>query len=403
MPAVMDDANGSVSRDIKDENNDTDDAMDEGKSTYKSYKKKYRKMRIKFDQKMHDCEDLHHQEAKAFATAKRIAIENDRILDLLMDMNSSAQIPLDKRVDLSMTTPSDLSYPPLDADAAADADEIPAEDRPTKSLKTLVREVPHLGFSQAKDHSPSVVADMEPFAGEPHPPSFLTSDDIDDYLHDIDRRLHSDDLLPTLAPSARTGNSSLPETNPHYLSQTIAVKNPTSVYNWLRKHAPKTFLQDAENTATAGAGDEDTLEAPPTDGRRRRGGARGGGGEGSRGGRGSRGGKRASLAASRAEKAAERAAEKAALAAERAAAMREAADNWEAMQEDEDDDMAVSTPATGRGKRKRASTRGGDDDDGYRPKGSTSRPTKKKRKSEADGTPTVSKRGRKSEPRDRDD
>ncbi|KAL0942414.1 uncharacterized protein CTRU02_200300 [Colletotrichum truncatum] len=402
MPAAMEDANGSVAaRDVKDEHEDSDDGrVGEGKSTYKSWKKKYRKMRITFDQKMHDCEDLHRQESKALATAKRIAIENDRILDLLLDMNTSGQIPLDKRIDISQEPATDATFSPLDVDKLT----IPSDDidQPTKSLKTLLKDVPHSTYTQAKEHSPSVVADMEPFAGEPHPPPFLTADDIDDYLHDVDKRIDADHILPTLAPSARS-NVSLPETNPHALSQSIAMKNPTSVYNWLRKHAPKTFLQDAENTGTAGGADEEnqTVETPQTDGRRRRGGARG---EGSRGGRGSRGGKRASLAASRAEKAAERAAEKAAIAAERAAAMREAADNWGAMDED-DDDAAVSTPVTGRGKRKRAAIKD-DDDGGYRPRGSTGRPTKKKRKSEgADvGTPTVSKRGRKSEAaRERDD
>ncbi|KAF6844900.1 hypothetical protein CMUS01_00697 [Colletotrichum musicola] len=393
MPAAMDDERGSVSaRDIKDEHQDSDDARTvDGKATYKSWKKKYRKMRIKFDQKMHDCEDLHRQESKALATAKRIAIENDRTLELLLDLNASAQIPADKRIDLSLEPSADTPFPPLDIDV----DTIPADtpDRPTKSLRTLLTDVPHSTFSQAKEHSPSVVADMEPFAGETHPPTFLTPDDIDDYIYEIDKRIDPDHLLPTLAPSARS-NVSLPESNPHALSQSIAMKNPTSVYNWLRKHAPKTFLQDAENAANTGPDEDNTVETPQTDGRRRRGGARG---EGSRGGRGSRGGKRASLAASRAEKAAERAAEKAAIAMQRAAAMREAADNWEGMEED-DDDQTFTTPATGRGKRKRASARD-DDDGGYKPRGSTGRPAKKKRKSEGTdvGTPTVSKRGRKSE------
>ncbi|OLN85617.1 INO80 complex subunit 3 [Colletotrichum chlorophyti] len=389
----MSDSNGSVAaNDVKAEGHDSDDGRTgDGKTTYKSWKKKYRKMRITFDQKMHDCEELHRQESQALATAKRIAIENDRILDLLLDMNSSAQIPLDKRVDISQDPPADIPYPAIDVDQVK---EHPLGE-PTKSLKTLLKDVPHFTYSQAKEHSPSVVADMEPFAGHSNPPSFLTTDDIDDYLHDIDRRIDPDNLLPTLAPVART-NAPLPETNPHALSQSIAMKNPTSVYNWLRKHAPKTFLQDAENAAAA-ADDESHHpgETPQTDGRKKRGGARG---EGSRGGRGSRGGKRASLAAVRAEKAAQRAAEKAAAAAERAAALRRDADSYDLSMDDEaeSDGASFATPATSRGKRKRA---GRDDDEGYRPRGSSSRPTKKKRKSEgADvGTPTVSKRGRKSD------
>ena len=44
---------------------------------YKSWKKKYRKMRIVFDKKMEAGEELHKQEAKNTATAKRLAVENE--------------------------------------------------------------------------------------------------------------------------------------------------------------------------------------------------------------------------------------------------------------------------------------------------------------------------------------
>jgi hypothetical protein len=36
-------------------------------------------MRIVFDQKMHECEELHKQEAKAASTVKRLAIENEYV------------------------------------------------------------------------------------------------------------------------------------------------------------------------------------------------------------------------------------------------------------------------------------------------------------------------------------
>jgi hypothetical protein len=51
----------------------------ERKAGYKSWKKKYRKMRILFDQKMHEGEELHKQEAKASATVKRLAVENEYV------------------------------------------------------------------------------------------------------------------------------------------------------------------------------------------------------------------------------------------------------------------------------------------------------------------------------------
>lgn len=44
---------------------------------YKSFKKKYRKMRIAFEHKMLESEDILKQEAKARDTVKRLAIENE--------------------------------------------------------------------------------------------------------------------------------------------------------------------------------------------------------------------------------------------------------------------------------------------------------------------------------------
>lgn len=47
------------------------------KAVYKSYKKKYRKMRIVFEQKMQESEDIVKQETRASATVKRLATENE--------------------------------------------------------------------------------------------------------------------------------------------------------------------------------------------------------------------------------------------------------------------------------------------------------------------------------------
>lgn len=54
-----------------------DTRMADDRPTYRSWKKKYRKMKIKFDQKMHEGEELHKLEQKALATAKRIAVEKE--------------------------------------------------------------------------------------------------------------------------------------------------------------------------------------------------------------------------------------------------------------------------------------------------------------------------------------
>ncbi|KAJ3493909.1 hypothetical protein NLG97_g4422 [Lecanicillium saksenae] len=50
---------------------------------YKSWKKKYRKMRIVFDEKMATGEELHRKEAKTAQTVKRLAVENEYVTDLM--------------------------------------------------------------------------------------------------------------------------------------------------------------------------------------------------------------------------------------------------------------------------------------------------------------------------------
>lgn len=262
-----------------------------------------------------------------------------------------------------MTPPAEPEYPPLEFDERQETD----LNKPTRSLEELLKEVPHMNYAQAKELLPTTVADLEPFDGEAHPASFLTADDIDDYLYELDKQIDEEHMLPTLAPSARPSTTTGLSTSSH----SIALRNPTSVYNWLRKHAPKTFLQDAEQT-TAGDKDDTHHEDTPADTKRKRRSGVGAGATRERGGRGSRGGKRKS-------------------AVDRVSVQN--AETGDASMDDEHE-HTVSTPAPSArgGKRKR------DDDAGYRPKGgSNSRPTKKKRKSVGgDGeatTPTATRGG----------
>ncbi|UKZ75042.1 hypothetical protein TrVFT333_002714 [Trichoderma virens FT-333] len=289
---------------------------------YKSWKKKYRKMRIVFDHKMHECEELHKQEAKAANTVKRLAIENDRLLDLLLEVNNSPQIPSDRRIDLSLKPPSDENALclPMDRDRSKD------KEAAMKKLEQLLSDIPHSTYGSAKETKSSFLADLSTPDGESHPAHFLSADDIDDYI---------------------------------YLT-----KNPTSVTNWLRKHAPKIFLQDGEthgdgDDEAAGAGTGAGAGSSHASARKPRGSAKGERGGSKASGKGKKGGAAARLSA----------------AAERG-------DGDASM--DDDGDFGA-TPVARSSKRKR------DDDSGYKPRGSSSRPTKKKRKSDAEATPTSRK------------
>jgi hypothetical protein len=261
-------------------------------------------------------------------------------LDLLLEINNSPQIPPEKQVDVSLEPPSqaDALVHPLDEEHELH------KETPKKKLEDLVKSVPHSSYSSAKETLPQIVNDLKAVDGETYPADFLSADDIDNYIYEIDMALDPENMLPTLAPRAHPGN--LHQSHPH-------LKNPTSVTNWLRKHAPKIFLQDGE-----AHGDADDAEGGHTGGRKTR------GSRGERGGRASTRGKRVSAAA-------------------RSAA---AADRDVDASMDEDQELA-STPAV-RGKRKRNA----EDDTGYKPRGSSTRPTKKKRKSEAaEGTPSARK------------
>jgi hypothetical protein len=356
-----------------------EESADHRKSGYKSWKKKYRKMRIVFDQKMQEGEDLHRQEDKASATVKRLAVENEygswppllplplskqplsirvtckgnqanvffcsRLLDLLLDINNSAQMPFDKRIDVSLQPVSGAKVVlPLDKKHAT------PKELAIKKLEQLLKDIPHTSYISAKESKPPYINDLAVPGGESFSTSFLSADDIDNYIHDVDSSIDPDTHIPTLAPRAH------PSTNP---IQHAHLKNPTSVTNWLRKHAPKIFLQDGE----AHDGDEEGQSGHHTGGRKTR------GSRGERGGGRARG-KRGSLASRTVDRDRER---------ERGRD-RDRGD-WDASM---DEDADFSTPA-GRGKRKR------DDDPGYRPGGSVGRPVKKKRKSDVDGTPAARK------------
>lgn len=63
--------------DLKHEEGGPDVRMTDAKPTYKSWKKKYRKMRIKFDQLQAQNEELYQLEQKALKKTKQLAIYNE--------------------------------------------------------------------------------------------------------------------------------------------------------------------------------------------------------------------------------------------------------------------------------------------------------------------------------------
>lgn len=223
-----------------------------------------------------------------------------------------------------------------------------------KRLEQLLRDVPHSSYSTAKESHLSCLMDLAANDSDARPANFLSADDIDNYIHSLDIALHPDKRVPTLAPRAHP--AAHPTPHPH-------LKNPTSVTNWLRKHAPKIFLQDTDPAPENAAGDDaDAAPASATNANTTNPSTSASGPSSSRKSR-----PRASTSRKRTSTASRQASDRA---------------DWGGAGPEDDPDLAPP-PSSGRSKRKR------DDDPGYRPGGSSSRPAKKKRKSEADATPSV--------------
>jgi hypothetical protein len=263
-------------------------------------------------------------------------------------VNDSAQIPGHLRIDLSLDVPSVDSLPTLISDIDTDSikcntaegkaiyDSIRAivdakitaklSNKPTKALSSLMTSTPHRHFlssdvaydlSTIPGLSPTEVQDLEFDETRPNPVSYLSLDALDDFLAGVDTSL-SIPVAPTLNPTVPLS---------HFSDKELQVRNPNSVYNWLRRHEPKIFLQDAEGSekssgkpgALRGAGKRTSIPAPAKP------------------------------------------------------------DTMEFVEEDGigyDASLGGAVGGTLKGKRKRPS----DEDAGYRPKGGASRPYKKKKK-----------------------
>lgn len=321
------------------------------------------------------------------------------MLDLLLDTNNCPQMPTEKRYDLSLPIPSDA-----EEDCILPIDREPKSGpQPAKNLRELLQDVPHLDFASTAKLHPNVVNELlngidSPAADattQQHPPAMLTADDIDNYLWDIDNRTArepeiyggSSEPIPTLAPLAREQqnvatpvpvvHSKAGASSSSSASRDFALRNPTSVYNWLRKHAPKTFLQDHEGgddkkdkshhrKAPRAEDDDDDEEKRPSAKKGAGGSARKSSGEG-----------RGSIAVARAKAKTERGSKRS-----NAAQAKDKRKSLDTTMVDVEEEVGYDEPAPSKGKRKRPA----DDDTGYRPKGGSSRrPAKKRSKNNSIG------------------
>jgi len=196
----------------------------------------------------------------SFLSAITDISSHSQLMELLLDVNSSAQIPSDKRIDLSVETPALADVPPLiTSEELAEVAELDtpagraiykdicsileekaalkAASKPPKSLAYLLNNTHHLS-TRSPLVSPELLKDLGTVDGT-GPIAYLTADQIDDYICDID---------VTLGKPSTTPHPPHPPHPQPSQQENIALRNPVSVYNWLRRNEPRIFLQDGEGS-----------------------------------------------------------------------------------------------------------------------------------------------------------
>ena len=200
-----------------------------------------------------------------------------QLLEVLLDVNESSRIPANFRFDLGSATDDPLpleSVPELEFSRSPSPSKVDVVDegeqrllrdqhsrtksRHARSVATLLQyhqaNTPKpLGALLSLPHSRSL-AEVEPLLpdelrGDPNPPAYLTPAQENEYLDALDDALSD-------SPSKRRSKASL-----HLTASVIereedkemALKNPVSVYNWLKRNRANTF-RGGEEGAGAGAG-----------------------------------------------------------------------------------------------------------------------------------------------------
>ncbi|CAL5866585.1 uncharacterized protein PFLUO_LOCUS794 [Penicillium psychrofluorescens] len=232
------------------------------KQTVKSFKKKYAKLKVKFDAATRESETLIREELRIEDLSKRIREQNDQLLEVLLEFNDSIHVSPALRYDLNM--PDDTPYLPIseqeiaplvndatlartalkEAKAGVTTGTITASayrmvEESIKRNKSFVPALQYTTLSQVPHTAP---LPTELAKGADHATErrlgYLTPEHETEYYLTLDAKLGDEAAAaqvermpdpPTFAERERDANN----------------RNPASVYNWLRRNQPQT-LQDNE-------------------------------------------------------------------------------------------------------------------------------------------------------------
>ena len=245
--------------------NDAPPSEPPAKVSHKSFRRKYRKIMVNFEQKMNESTDYFYEEQKMMEITRRLAEQTDQLLDLLEDLNSRPQIPARLRYDLQVPETLKASQPPptepytmgtahtalkaarkrlrLGRMSLVDYRELEASILANPAFKS------NNSYTELRKLAPISVPAGADVSQDPSSAcgGILSTRHEEEYLKGLDSFLAGSTTIPR--PHAAKNNTSRSLERSIEREKEMQLRNPVSVYNWLRKHQPQVFLQDNESHA----------------------------------------------------------------------------------------------------------------------------------------------------------
>ena len=223
---------------------------------YKSWRKKYRKMRHKFDGVLEENKRLFKEEQKLEGIAKRLREEIDGLLELCLDLNQQPSLPPTLRYELSYTnqpstgkfidkniTPEVANRQFLDYQDAVKKAMMPGLDlevaRTQMEERLAAQETQPLAALESNVSHPVPTQDAIPEEDDMGP-GYLTYEQEGEYLARMDHQLQHEPMY--IAPSmqkklaADFDEKHWAELTPRELERQVELLNPQSQHNWLKIH-----------------------------------------------------------------------------------------------------------------------------------------------------------------------
>lgn len=207
---------------------------------------------------MRESSTLFKEQQRMHDIAQRIAEQNDQILQLLLELNSQPQVPARLRYDLG--DPSTAKKPEKHEDEQKSLEELRVTRYKLQkgeaqqsdygelvdNLLDSVEFAPKRFYAELVKSGPLQRAQQDELdSANPLAGGFLSTQQEEQYLQSLDDYFDEKAAVPRQHAAGNLGHRTSEKSIDR--EREFQLKNPVSVYNWLRKNQPQVFLQDPEN------------------------------------------------------------------------------------------------------------------------------------------------------------